>query len=134
MFSVLIAYPQQCGVQPYATPKRRKRVIGGNVAQMNAWPWLVNMIDKKDSLQYCSGAIIDQQWILTVAHCFIFNDTGNVVALPLTTYKYIVADHELNVTDPHEYAVEPSKLFIHPKYKLADNIQPGTVCVNEICI
>ncbi len=102
-------------------------MIGGNIAPQNAWPWLVNMIDPSDSCQYCSGVIIDRQWILTAAHCFIYSesDGGPVTTLPLASYKYVVADHRYNVTDPHEHTAEPSQLFIHPKYKLADSAKPG---------
>lgn len=86
------------------------------------------MIDKNDSRQYCSGVIIDPQWILTVAHCFIYYESGHsVTALPVTKYKYIVADHRYNATDPYEYAVEPSLLFIHPNYKLGNDVQPGMI-------
>ena len=114
----------QCGVRPNI--KRRKRVIGGKIAQSNSWPWLINMIDKNDSRQYCSGVIIDPYWILTAAHCFLYYESdGSVTTLPLTKYKYVVADHEYNVTDPHEYTVEPLQLFIHPYYKLGDDFQPG---------
>ena len=122
-------FPQQtmdCGLKNDKRGRRGKRVIGGNVARENAWPWLVNMIDKNDSLQYCSGAIIDEQWVLTTAHCFLFYGSNNSVTyFALTNYEYIVADHKYNHTDRHEYTVEPSQLFIHPKYKLADNSQPG---------
>ena len=117
----------QCGVRRIATPTRRKRVIGGTIARSNAWPWLVNMIDKNDSRQYCSGVIIDQQWILTVAHCFIYGSKQNITSLPATKYKYIVADHRYDVTDPYEHTVEPSQLFIHPNYKIGDTAQPGMI-------
>ena len=123
-------FPQQttqCGIRRNATPRRRiKRVIGGTIARSNAWPWLVNMLDKNDSLQYCSGVIIDPQWILTVAHCFIYYGSNqSITTLPVTKYKYIVADHRYNTTDPYEYTVEPSQLFIHPNHKLGDDVQPG---------
>ena len=122
-------FPQQtleCGLTKDNRGRRGKRVIGGNIARENAWPWLVNMIDKNDSLQYCSGTIIDEQWILTTAHCFLFYGSNNSVTyFPLTNYEYIVADHKYNRTDRHEYTVQPLQLFIHPKYKLADDFQPG---------
>jgi hypothetical protein len=122
-------FPQQakqCGVTKDKRGRRGKRVIGGNIAQENAWPWLVNMIDKNDCKQYCSGVVIDEQWVLTAAHCFIFSGSNNsATILPFTNYTYIIGDHKYNHTDSHEYAVEPAQLFVHPKYKLADDSQPG---------
>ncbi|XP_028392258.1 plasminogen-like [Dendronephthya gigantea] len=126
-------FPQKvipCGIRPqssaHTTATRKKRVIGGHVAPNNSWPWLVNFIDKDDTLQYCSGVIIAKRWILTVAHCFIFyGPDGSVVTFPVTKYKYIIADHRYNVTDHHEFTVQPSMLFIHPKYKIGDDFQPG---------
>ena len=100
-------------------------MIGGNIASSNAWPWLVNILDKSDSRQYCSGAIVDQQWILTAAHCFIYHENKSAITFPFTNYTYIVADHTYNVTDPYEFTVEPLQLFVHPKYIPGDGAQPG---------
>lgn len=103
-------------------------MIGGTTARNNSWPWLVNMIDKNDGTQQCSGVIIDRQWILTTAHCFIYSESEkNVTTFLIAKYKYIVADHRLNLTDPYEFTVEPSQLFVHPNYKLGDSFQPGTI-------
>ncbi|XP_046847013.1 transmembrane protease serine 6-like isoform X2 [Xenia sp. Carnegie-2017] len=119
---------QNCGVKTIEAHGRMKRVIGGYTSKMNSWPWIVNMIDKDNLRQYCSGVIIDEKWILTVAHCFIYygdNRTNNATSLPVTKYKYLIADHMYNVTDPYEFSVEPAQLFIHPKYKLGNDMHPG---------
>ena len=34
----------------------------------------------------------------------------------MSSYTYHVGDHNLNFTDPHEYIITASKLFIHPQH------------------
>jgi secreted trypsin-like serine protease len=82
---------------------------------------MVNFIDAQD-LQQCAGSIIDTEWILTAAHCFLFTSKPG----PLyNNYTFYLADHNLNFTDPKEYEVEASKVYIHPKYVIGDWVSPG---------
>ena len=53
---------------------RGKRVVGGTYAPKNSHPWLVRLTirNKSDAPGVgirCSGSIIDNEWILTAAHC-----------------------------------------------------------------
>lgn len=47
--------------------QREDRVLGGSECQEGAHPWLVLLyyFDK----HYCSGALLNQNWVLTAAHC-----------------------------------------------------------------
>ena len=101
---------------------RAKRVIGGSEAFPNSWPWMVSFIDKNGNLQQCAGSIIDREWILTAAHCFLY--TGKPGPL-YNNYTFHLADHNLNFTDPQEYEVQASKVYIHPKYVIGDAVSPG---------
>lgn len=42
-------------------------IIGGKRSKQNAWPFIVALY--KNGEFTCGGSIIDQQWILTAAHC-----------------------------------------------------------------
>ncbi|XP_067910190.1 transmembrane protease serine 4-like isoform X2 [Heterodontus francisci] len=44
------------------------RIVGGEDATIDEWPWQVSLQYKKQHL--CGGSIINSQWILTAAHCF----------------------------------------------------------------
>lgn len=43
------------------------RVVGGNPSQPAAWPWLVSIY--KNGIFHCGGVLINEQWIVTAAHC-----------------------------------------------------------------
>ncbi|XP_077915049.1 transmembrane protease serine 4 isoform X1 [Halichoerus grypus] len=44
------------------------RVVGGETASVDSWPWQVSIQYNKQHI--CGGSILDPHWILTAAHCF----------------------------------------------------------------
>ncbi|XP_010627662.1 transmembrane protease serine 4 isoform X2 [Fukomys damarensis] len=44
------------------------RVVGGQEASVDSWPWQVSIQYNKQHI--CGGSILDPYWILTAAHCF----------------------------------------------------------------
>ncbi|KAK2503201.1 hypothetical protein MC885_003802 [Smutsia gigantea] len=44
------------------------RVVGGEKASVESWPWQVSI--QYDKQHICGGSILDAHWILTAAHCF----------------------------------------------------------------
>ncbi|KAA0202995.1 hypothetical protein HAZT_HAZT010844 [Hyalella azteca] len=51
-----------CGVVPF-----KDRISGGQEAWPHSYPWMVALFI--DDAYFCGGSIIDDQWILTAAHC-----------------------------------------------------------------
>jgi secreted trypsin-like serine protease len=57
-------------------PSVHTRIIGGEPAQEDAWPWqvmiLTNVTTKNGNKEpvMCGGSLIGAQWVLTAAHCF----------------------------------------------------------------
>ena len=51
-------------------PHNEDKVVGGIEATPHEFPWQVALyITKDEESSACGGTIIDQDWILTAAHC-----------------------------------------------------------------
>ncbi|EDL81021.1 rCG31213, isoform CRA_c [Rattus norvegicus] len=71
LLSALVAGALSCGYPTYEVQHDVSRVVGGQEASPNSWPWQV-------SLQYlssgkwhhtCGGSLVANNWVLTAAHC-----------------------------------------------------------------
>ncbi|ODM91555.1 Transmembrane protease serine 9 [Orchesella cincta] len=57
-----------CGTQ-----SKGDRIVGGEDADFNEFPWLAAIVDKGTRRPFCGGALINDRFILTAAHCFFFS-------------------------------------------------------------
>ncbi|XP_065737722.1 transmembrane protease serine 4 isoform X2 [Phocoena phocoena] len=93
------------------------RVVGGEMASVDSWPWQVSI--QYDKQHICGGSILDPHWILTAAHCFrkhldVSNwkvmagsdKLGNFPSLPVAKIFII----EPNITSPKEQDMALVKL------------------------
>ncbi|CAL8129091.1 unnamed protein product [Orchesella dallaii] len=48
------------------------RIVGGVDARFNEFPWLAAIVLKGTRQPFCGGALINDRFILTAAHCFYF--------------------------------------------------------------
>ena len=46
-----------------------KRIVGGVDAKLQDWPWIGNLRQKSNPKKMCGLSIINQQYVLTAAHC-----------------------------------------------------------------
>ncbi|XP_037668710.1 serine protease 55 [Choloepus didactylus] len=61
-----------CGKRPlFEGVAQYSRIIGGTEAKVGEFPWQVSIQANND--HFCGGAILNNWWILTAAHCFVIN-------------------------------------------------------------
>uniref|UniRef100_A0AAR2K822 Zgc:165423 n=1 Tax=Pygocentrus nattereri TaxID=42514 RepID=A0AAR2K822_PYGNA len=65
-----------CGVAPLNT-----RIVGGQDASPGSWPWQVSL--KNNDGHFCSGSLINSNWVLTAAHCLPSPGTLQEVQVPI---------------------------------------------------
>jgi secreted trypsin-like serine protease len=69
IFMLSIGLALGCGT-PAIPPSFGARIINGEEAKPNSWPWMVLLLTRvSNSTSMCGGSIIDQNTILTAAHC-----------------------------------------------------------------
>lgn len=45
-----------------------EKIVGGNEAEEGVWKWQVSLAGTTGS-HFCGGSLINQQWVMTAAHC-----------------------------------------------------------------
>ena len=55
------------------------RIVGGEEASPNSWPWQVSIQAKTavERSHICGGTLINKEWVLSAAHCFISEEALN---------------------------------------------------------
>ncbi|XP_035223887.1 suppressor of tumorigenicity 14 protein homolog isoform X2 [Stegodyphus dumicola] len=66
----------ECGntpIQPKTGFYSPDRIVGGEEAIPHSWPWQVSLqeVIVDPSAHFCGGTLINSQWVLTAAHCFL---------------------------------------------------------------
>jgi secreted trypsin-like serine protease len=51
-----------------AREKMGKRIVGGEESKQGSWPWQVALL--LNGTQFCSGSLINEDWVVTASHCF----------------------------------------------------------------
>jgi len=49
--------------------KRVSRIVGGQEAEINEYPWQAGLVTKFHSRPWCGGSLVNSKWVLTAAHC-----------------------------------------------------------------
>ncbi|KAK2899278.1 transmembrane protease serine 9-like [Channa argus] len=91
---------QLCGKSPI-----NPRIIGGQDTIQGYWPWQAIVAG---SSAICGGSLINNQWVLTAAHCSPSNDIKNMLVV-LGRHRYLIP------TNP-EMTVGVTKIINHPRY------------------
>ncbi|KAM6980840.1 elastase-1-like [Aplochiton taeniatus] len=82
------------------------RVVGGEVAQPNSWPWQISLQYLSGGSYYhtCGGTLIKAGWVMTAAHCV---DSAR-------TWRVILGEHDLNRSEGSEQIMTVNRVYVHP--------------------
>ncbi|HMN29250.1 MAG TPA: trypsin-like serine protease, partial [Caldilineaceae bacterium] len=89
-------------------------IIGGEEAAPGAWPWMVALVlasepNARDG-QFCGGSLIQEQWVLTAAHCTFFGAT------PLQPENIDVVLGRHRLSDNTGSRLDVDQIVRHPNY------------------
>uniref|UniRef100_A0A3B3HP20 Peptidase S1 domain-containing protein n=1 Tax=Oryzias latipes TaxID=8090 RepID=A0A3B3HP20_ORYLA len=83
------------------------RIVGGQDAPAGFWPWQVSL---QGSRHFCGGSLINNQWVLTAAHCFPSGPTVQMLVLGLQS---------LQGSNPNRVSRTITTLIVHPNFNSA---------------
>ena len=117
------------GPSKYDVRRKRSMITDGRDAKQGAWPWQVSLQLWNSDLQQfehqCGGSIINDRYILTAAHCFIFVDG----AMDPKNWQVVAGEHELfTEKDGPVDIYNISRIILH---ELA---QADTLTANDIAL
>uniref|UniRef100_A0A3B3HB40 Peptidase S1 domain-containing protein n=1 Tax=Oryzias latipes TaxID=8090 RepID=A0A3B3HB40_ORYLA len=81
------------------------RIVGGQNAPAGFWPWQVSL---QTSSHFCGGSLINNQWVLTAAHCFPSGSASGVTV--------VLGLQSLQGSNPNRVSRTITTLIIHPNY------------------
>uniref|UniRef100_A0A8C5Q9G0 Peptidase S1 domain-containing protein n=1 Tax=Leptobrachium leishanense TaxID=445787 RepID=A0A8C5Q9G0_9ANUR len=89
-------------------PMTSDRIVGGLDAFYGEWPWQVSL--RKNGYHICGGSMLDTQWVLSAAHCFI---------RPFSPSDYTVNLGAYQLSIPNGVMAKVASIYIHPTYRYA---------------
>ncbi|XP_026871083.2 chymotrypsin like elastase family member 1, tandem duplicate 6 [Electrophorus electricus] len=94
----------------------QERVVGGEVAKPNSWPWQISLQYLSGNSYYhtCGGTLIRRQWVMTAAHCV---DSQR-------TWRVVLGDHDIYKQEGREQYMSVSAVYIHPQWN-SNNVAGG---------
>ncbi|XP_031565766.1 complement factor B-like [Actinia tenebrosa] len=102
----------ECGVagdtQLRGDPEKLAPVVVGREAKAGAWPWMA-AIYVNGSFR-CGGALIAKRWVLTVAHCFDFQNK-----IKPSDVVVRLGEHDRTLEEGSEQNVGVKRIFKHPQ-------------------
>ncbi|KAM3623175.1 uncharacterized protein V6R79_007971 [Siganus canaliculatus] len=108
-----------CGT-PAFPPNVLSRIVNGEPARAHSWPWQVSMQVWPESRpepsfsHTCGGTLIQKNWVLTAAHCFIR------YADQLQRWRMCLGKHNLTMEEPSEQCFNVSGIYRHEGFKYPD--------------
>jgi len=94
-------------------PRLQNRIVGGTISSSDDWPWMLGLVENKNSGPLCGAALIHPKWIVTAAHC-MESDDGNV--LPADHYHVVSGIFDFYNKDYYSHMHSIKRVISHPDY------------------
>ncbi|KAK8395459.1 hypothetical protein O3P69_006251 [Scylla paramamosain] len=75
-----------CGVRNSVT-----RIVGGEETLQHEYPWHAAIYSKLENRPFCGGSIINNQWILTAAHC-VNSSLPTMASILIGAHNWVTPD------------------------------------------
>jgi secreted trypsin-like serine protease len=102
-------FPENCGHSIVNSTESEWRIVGGAKTVSGEFPWQVVLTrqffdEDKDAnmVELCGGTIINENWILTAAHCVVGKD--------ITQYEVYLGVHDFNKREGTEFKAHVEKV------------------------
>ena len=89
------------------------RIVGGNEAEYGSAPYMARIYSIVDQQFICGGSLLDQQWILTAAHCIKYRDRVNLRPSDISVF---LGDHDSLATERYQKQRHVAEVIIHSNY------------------
>ncbi|XP_063229584.1 brachyurin-like [Bacillus rossius redtenbacheri] len=87
------------------------RIVGGEEATQHAFPYQVALfLPVQGGTSFCGGSILNQEWILTAAHC-VDELVGPV--------EVVLGAHNIRTVESSQVSLVGSEIHIHPEWNRA---------------
>ncbi|CAF0822574.1 unnamed protein product [Rotaria sp. Silwood1] len=126
-----------CGLRPLINKgDSPPKIVGGVEAERGDWPWVISM--RRNGNHICGGSLINDQWIITAAHCVYANQNPGV-------YQIVLGLHDRLIADNWVISRKVQSIIVHPQYssqslsndialmKLVDKIDTYTEYYMPVC-
>jgi V8-like Glu-specific endopeptidase len=106
---------------------RVPQIVGGYEAVPGKWPWVTALASTGASPydgQFCGGALIDKDWVITAAHCLT---TETVESMDI-----IIGIHDL-INDTNYKRLAIDKIYVSPAYETGlDDTVDGDIALIKL--
>ncbi|XP_074603910.1 uncharacterized protein LOC141857319 isoform X2 [Brevipalpus obovatus] len=110
-----------CGKPTKAHPTNQKpsldsngKIVGGANAQKGAFPWQVMFWDSQRK-SFCGGALLNERWIATAAHCFTRTRHGPIPP-SIERIRAKLGKHDQQEQESQEIETNIHQVVKHPYY------------------
>ena len=103
-----LAVASGCGspaIKPVISGYNNSRIVNGETAKPGSWPWQASL--QYRGRHYCGGSLLNENWIVTAAHCPVIPDT-----------RVVLGEHDFTSDTEDIQTLRVAKAFIHPEFNV----------------